>query len=74
MCVNKPLGLYFIITLAQKLTIMRLHTEQYKWNAISLWLMLAFFHKGERCGSVVERRIPEREVGGSNPTSAVLCP
>ena len=25
-------------------------------------------------GSVVEHRTPEREVGGSKPTSAVLCP
>ena len=25
-------------------------------------------------GSVVERRTPEREVEGSKPTSAVLCP
>ena len=24
-------------------------------------------------GSVVDRRTPEREVGGSKPTSAVLC-
>ena len=30
--------------------------------------------KGECGGSVVERRTPEREVGGSKPTSAVLCP
>ena len=29
---------------------------------------------GERGGSVVECRIPEREVWGSKPTSAVLCP
>ena len=29
---------------------------------------------GERGGLVVEPRIPEREVGGSIPTSAVLCP
>ena len=29
---------------------------------------------GERGGSVVEYRIPEREVGGSKPTAAVLCP
>ena len=29
---------------------------------------------GERGGSVVECRTPEREVGGSKPTSAVLCP
>ena len=25
-------------------------------------------------GSVVEYRTPEREVGGSKPTAAVLCP
>ena len=30
--------------------------------------------KGERGGSVVECRTPEREVRGSRPTSAVLCP
>ena len=29
---------------------------------------------GERGGSVVECRTPEREVRGSTPTSAVLCP
>ena len=29
---------------------------------------------GERGGSVVEYRTPEREVRGSRPTSAVLCP
>ena len=29
---------------------------------------------GERGGSVVECRTPEREVGGSRPTAAVLCP
>ena len=29
---------------------------------------------GEHGGSVVERRTPEREVGGSKPTSAVFCP
>ena len=29
---------------------------------------------GERGGSVVECRTPEREVGGSKPTTAVLCP
>ena len=29
---------------------------------------------GERGGSVVECRTPEREVGGSIPTAAVLCP
>ena len=29
---------------------------------------------GERGGSVVESRTPEREVGGSRPTAAVMCP
>ena len=32
------------------------------------------FWTGERGGSVVECRTPEREVGGSKPTAAVLCP
>ena len=32
------------------------------------------FHLGERGGSVVECQSPEREVGGSIPTAAVLCP
>ena len=31
-------------------------------------------YRGERGGSVVECRTPEREVGGSIPTAAVLCP
>ena len=30
--------------------------------------------RGERGGSVVECRTPEREVRGSKPTAAVLCP
>ena len=30
--------------------------------------------EGERGGSVVECRTPEREVGGSKPTAALLCP
>ena len=30
--------------------------------------------RGERGGSVVECRSPEREVGGSKPNAAVLCP
>ena len=31
-------------------------------------------HMGEHGGSVVECRTPEREVRGSRPTAAVLCP
>ena len=33
-----------------------------------------FSSSGERGGSVVECRTPEREVRGSRPTAAVLCP
>ena len=32
------------------------------------------FSRVERDGSVIEGRTPGREVGGSKPTSAVLCP
>ena len=32
------------------------------------------YFMGERGGSMVECRTPEREVGGSKPTAAVLCP
>ena len=35
---------------------------------------LVLFLGGERGGSVVECRTPEREVRGSRPTAAVLCP
>ena len=31
-------------------------------------------HEGELGGSVVECLTPAREVGGSKPTSTVLCP
>ena len=43
---------------------------------ISLNELLKYFDtvNGERGGSVVECRTPEREVGGSKPTAAVLCP
>ena len=52
------------------------------WYAIYLHLCditshLAYttvWYLGERGGSVVECRTPEREVRGSRPTSAVLCP
>ena len=33
-----------------------------------------FWFLGKRGGLVVEPRTPEREVGGSIPISAVLCP
>ena len=34
----------------------------------------SLYSLGERGGSVVECRTPEREVRGSRPTAAVLCP
>ena len=40
--------------------------ESHLWNLHS--------PTGERGGSVVECRTPEREVRGSKPTTAVLCP
>ena len=33
-----------------------------------------FICSGERGGTVVECRTPEREVRGSKPTAAMLCP
>ena len=39
-----------------------------------LSLVTLLLTPGERGGSVVECRNPEREVGGSIPTAAVLCP
>ena len=38
------------------------------------YMVKPFFSGGERGGSVVECRTPEREVRGSRPTAAVLCP
>ena len=49
------------------------------WCKRKLHVFMIIFHEitidtGERGGSVVECRTPEREVRGSRPTSAVLCP
>ena len=46
-------------------------------SSLSAWRnikSLATHWAGERGGSVVECRTPEREVRGSRPTAAVLCP
>ena len=47
------------------------YKSMYKWKCRVLVYTAS---KGERGGSVVECRTPEREVGGSKPTAAVLCP
>ena len=41
---------------------------------VSIYVMLSTIVQGERGGLVVECRTPEREVRGSKPTAAVLCP
>ena len=35
---------------------------------------ISTLHFGQRSGSVVEHQTPEGKVGGSKPTSAILCP
>ena len=48
------------------------------WRADLILVTLTYFSRSlrdsKRGGSVVECRTPEREVRGSRPTSAVLCP
>ena len=45
-----------------------------KSSVLGIDIGCAAWQAGERGGSVVECRTPEREVWGSKPTSAVLCP
>ena len=49
-------------------------TKMQIWLHIVPYLQLGTTVMGERGGSVVECRTPEREVRGSRPTAAVLCP
>ena len=49
------------------------YPEWPKWHYGFLFLHTLSW-TGERGGSVVECRTPEREVRGSRPTAAVLCP
>ena len=44
------------------------------WGRVCNAIVSVPDHRGERGGSVVECRTPEREVRGSRPTAAVLCP
>ena len=44
------------------------------WHSTSQWVHMATSQDRERGGSVVECRTPEREVGGSIPAAAMLCP
>ena len=50
-----------------------LHMPQFRLNYAWVWNN-RHYSIGERGGSVVECWTPEREVGGSKPTAAVLCP
>ena len=54
----------------------RILPQQKQWSVINYREDLNWFYIyiGERGGSVVECRTPEREVRGSRPTAAVLCP
>ena len=47
--------------------------KHYSKSAVTT-LLQQLQNAGERGGSVVECRTPEREVRGSRPTAAVLCP
>ena len=49
-------------------------SEPLDFKILSLLILTYEKNQGKCSGSVVERRTPEREVGGSKPTSAVLCP
>ena len=51
-----------------------MHSLSWSLAFIALFLLNASLELGERGGSVVECRTPEREVRGSRPTAAVLCP
>ena len=46
----------------------------YQNQAAAAYILSFISFLGERGGSVVEWRTLEREVGGSKPTGAVLCP
>ena len=48
--------------------------ENIVWYGIKDMTLSVYLRAGGRGGSVVECRTPEREVGGSKPTTAVLCP
>ena len=53
-----------------------IHNKMFRAGAKTLVVFgnLKHISGGERGGSVVECRTPEREVGGSKPTAALLCP
>ena len=50
------------------------HGKYFSGRSYALVVYPSIKYAGERGGSVVECRIPEREVRGSKPTAAVLCP
>ena len=52
----------------------RLGSPRWKHRILTSFTILILCSGGERSGSVVECQTPEREVRGSRPTAAVLCP
>ena len=62
--------------MARKGTPLLISKRHFSFSEANLRSTVTYFQciGGERGGSVVECRTPEREVGGSKPTAAVLCP
>ena len=63
-----------ILRIIEMLTSIKSHNSLEKFGKIPCVSHNTAYTKGERGGSVVECRTPEREVLGSKPTAAVLCP
>ena len=61
-------------TFKQKSTLSACYVMHHWLECYQICMSISLGQRGERGGSVVECRTPEREVGGSKPTAAVLCP
>ena len=64
---------FFVVVFFCCLFLFVFFTTRHFIPILALFLVLMIL-VGERGGSVVECRTPEREVRGSRPTAAVLCP
>ena len=76
--VQKCFNLVHLLTMGGCIVYTRIRLLPHICPFISSFFFLSDYQtltiSGERGGSVVECRTPEREVGGSKPTAAVLCP